>query len=171
MLKKFGVCLALCGLSIFPMHGVCAAKFDLLGILKQVEKIENKIPSKVHVASTTIIEPNGRYYEGKISYMGQDEKNSKTAYHHYKFILNGPATLKLHFISHVDRYVEFEMRDFDENIIKPFSNKVLINRSPFTETVTLDKGTYIFTVYKLRSVSTNSNTGSYRFKIENVALD
>lgn len=125
-----------------------------------------------HFASTTTIKVDGTYYEGYVSYIGGKERNNKpTPYQHFKFVLPEPVTLKLHFISHIEKYVDIELRDADENIIRPFSKRISSTQSPFTETVTLNKGRYTFTIFKLKSRSTASNTGDYKFKFESVKVE
>ena len=67
--------------------------------------------------------------------------------------------------------VEIELRDYDENIIKPFKKRIWIEKSPFTNYVTVNKGEYTFIIYKCRSTRTISNTGEYKFKFEEIDFE
>ncbi len=180
MMKKVFIGVTVCLLSL-SLSTVAYAGIDWGEVTKNIVKniskdvsrdkeVSKRIFKKVYVAPTTTVYPNGTYYRGQIAYLGEDEDYS-TEYHRYKLYLDAPTTIKLHFISHVDDTVEFKMIDFDENIIKPFKKRLYSNRSPFTRSITLNKGEYTFIVYKMRSSRNESNTGDYRFKFETVEVD
>ncbi len=176
MMKKIFIAIVTCCLS-FNFISITDAGFSFEKLVKNVVKdiskdkqLRKDILKKVHIAPTTRIYADGNYNNGQINYLVGKE-DFKTEYHKYKMYLDSPATIKLHFISHVDDYIEFKLVDFDENSIRPFEKRLDINRSPFTKTVTLDKGEYTFIVYKIRSLNSHSNTGSYRFKFEKIAYD
>lgn len=127
------------------------------------KNLKKQLYKKTYVAPTTVVHPDGKYNYGVISYLSEDEEH-KTAYHKYKIYLSKPTTLKLHFISYVNRKLEIKMVDSDENVIRPFEQRLYNDGEPFTESITLDKGEYTFIVYKIRSFGNCSNTGKYRFK-------
>ena len=180
MMKKVFIGVTVCLLSLSLSSAVYAGidwgevtKKIVKNISKDVSRdkeLNKRLFKKAYVAPTTIVYPNGTYYHGQIAYLGKDE-DYETEYHRYKLYLDAPTTIKLHFISHVDDTVEFKMIDFDENSIEPFEKRLYIDRSPFTRSVTLNKGEYTFIVYKIRSYGKYSNTGEYRFKFETVEVD
>lgn len=162
------VSLAICMLSCNNTYA--ASKIDR--ILTDVLAKRNINVLTKYVAPKMLIKTDGTYYEGFVSYIGGQERTGKsTPYQCFQFILTKPTKLKLHFISHIEKYVDIELRDADENIIRPFSKRISSTQSPFTETVTLNKGRYTFTIFKLKSRSTASNTGDYKFKFESVKVE
>lgn len=162
------VSLAICMLSCNNTYA--ASKIDR--ILTDVLAKRNINVLTKYVAPKMLIKTDGTYYEGFVSYIGGQERTGKsTPYQCFQFILTKPTKLKLHFISHIEKYVEIELRDADENLIAPFSKRINIKQSPFTETVILNKGNYTFTISKLRASNNISNTGDYRFKFESLELE
>ncbi len=144
---------------------------DTIGRNVKIDRnLKKQLCKKTYVAPTTVVYPNGKYNNGVISYLGEDEEN-KTVYHKYKIYLSEPTTLELHFISHVNNIMEIKMIDSDENVIRPFERRIRNDEEPFTESVTLDRGEYMFIVYKLSSSGRYTNTGKYRFKFSKESFE
>lgn len=176
VIRKLLLVIMICLLSL-NLSSVANAGLDLDKLAKEIinnissdKRLEKELSIKKRIVPMTIIYPNGNYYYGQISYLSGKE-DFKTEYHKYKMRLDEAARINLHFISHVDDCVEFQLIDADENIIKPFKKRLYSNRSPFTRSTILSEGEYTFIVYKMRSRRSNSNTGEYRFKFEKVTFD
>lgn len=171
MMRKLMMGLVLLAICMFPCNNTFA-KVKIDKILKDIFTKQDISVLTNHVAPIKTISTDGTYYEGYVSYIGGKERNNQpTPYQYFKFVLTEPVTLKLHFISHIEKYVGIELRDSDENVIRPFSKRIYVQQSPFTETVTLNKGRYTFTIFKFKSSSTTSNTGDYKFKFESVEIE
>lgn len=170
-MKNLAIRLLILAVCMFPCNNIFAGtKVDRM--LKDIFTKQDISILTNHVVPTKTIKTDGTYYEGYVSYIGSQERSSEPIpYQSFKFVLDEPVTLKLHFISHIEKYVRIELRDSDENVIRPFSKRIYVQQSPFTETVTLNKGRYTFTIFKFKSSNSTSNTGDYRFKFESVEIE
>lgn len=156
---------------------VCGILFTVLLInplpsaeAKNIDKwvdIINKIDLVSRRISPVTIYPDGLYHTGILNYV-ESSKNKTEAYR-YHLIVSRATNIKLHFISHVENYMDIQMIDSDENIIKPFSRRLNIKNSPFTHTLALAPGKYTFSVYCLKRVGNKAQSGDFRFKFEEVA--
>lgn len=170
MMKKLMMRLLVLVVCMFPCNNTFAG-INVDKIFRDIITKQDVSVLASHVAPTKTIKTDGTYYAGKITYINDNERKDRVPYHYFKFTLQQPTNLKLHFISHVDDRVDIELRDSDENIIRPFEANVYFDSSPFTKTVTLNKGEYTFTIFKIRSRSRCSNTGDYKFKFESVEIE
>lgn len=136
---------------------------------KNIDKCIDVI-NKIDIVTRRIypvdIYPDANYHHGKVDYV-EPGKNTTEAYR-YNLIIYKPMNIKLHFISHVENAVDIKMIDADENVIKPFSRRVHMKYSPYSQTVALQPGYYTFSIYCLKAVGRKAQAGDFRFKFEEV---